>query len=163
MNLISKSPEYQVWADFKYRCNNPNHRYYNDYGGRGITYHFLWENFENFYKDMGKRPSSKHSLDRINNELGYCKDNCKWATLKEQLLNRRPYRTKKGLLPGVRKLKNRHNYQSAITMNKKIVYLGTFSTEQEAHDRFIQERNKRQSTKGISIPTEAIKEITTDT
>ena len=138
-------PEKQIWSDLKYRCTNPKHKYYMDYGGRGITYHPSWDSYLNFINDMGRRPSPSHSLDRIDNDKGYCKDNCRWATVVEQLLNRRPYKTKKGLLPGVRKLKGRLNFQTSITINKKFIYLGTFNTEQEAHDRFIQERAKRQS------------------
>jgi hypothetical protein len=86
-----KLPEYQIWADLKYRCKNPRHKHFKDYGGRGITYHPSWEIFDQFYIDMGNKPGTKYSLDRIDNSLGYSKENCRWATLITQLLNRRKY------------------------------------------------------------------------
>ena len=73
------------------RCTDPNHKYYSNYGGRGITIDPRWLTFENFYEDMGERPQGT-SLDRENNDLGYFKDNCRWATRTEQANNRRPRR-----------------------------------------------------------------------
>ena len=78
---------YNTWSLMKARClnkNSPNYRYY---GGRGITICAKWLTFENFYKDMGNVPKGK-SLDRKNNNKGYCKSNCKWSTPKEQANNR---------------------------------------------------------------------------
>jgi hypothetical protein len=69
------------------RCNNTNHIHYNRYGGRGITVCERWLKFENFLEDMGVRPEG-YSLERANNELGYYKENCKWATQLEQMNNR---------------------------------------------------------------------------
>lgn len=83
--------EYRIWAAMKRRCNNPNRPEWKDYGGRGITYCDRWEKFENFLDDMGRRPAN-HSLDRINNELGYSKENCRWATFKTQNNNKRSNR-----------------------------------------------------------------------
>jgi hypothetical protein len=70
------------------RCTNPNSEYYADYGGRGITVCEDWLKFENFYRDMGDRPSKDHSIDRSDNNGNYCKDNCRWRTNKEQQNNR---------------------------------------------------------------------------
>ncbi len=72
----------------KARCNNPNQKNYERYGGRGITYDISWENFETFLEDMGFKPDSKMELDRIDNDGNYCKENCRWATKKEQTRNR---------------------------------------------------------------------------
>jgi hypothetical protein len=74
------------------RCYNKNVRAYKDYGGRGITVCHRWHKFENFLADMGRRPGPGYSIERKKNELGYSKDNCVWATSKEQSRNRRSTR-----------------------------------------------------------------------
>lgn len=90
-----KTPEYEVWRAMKQRCLNPSQPYYPYYGGRGITICKRWlDSFENFIADMGPRPTSKHSIDRKNNNLGYSPDNCRWATASQQNANKRPYKRK---------------------------------------------------------------------
>lgn len=83
---MSNTPEYRTWSYMRRRCShadeNPRH------GGRGIVVSERWETFTNFYADMGPRPSSRHSLDRINNDGNYEKGNCRWATAKTQARNR---------------------------------------------------------------------------
>lgn len=73
----------------KNRCNNPKAGRYEDYGGRGITVCDEWMEFEAFYRDMGPRPSKHHSIERRENDKGYSKENCHWATKVEQMNNRR--------------------------------------------------------------------------
>jgi hypothetical protein len=85
---MSKSPEYKSWGAMKTRCDNPTHNAYARYGGRGVTYQKEWASFENFLKDMGVKPDPEMELDRIDNEKNYCKENCRWATRKEQTRNR---------------------------------------------------------------------------
>ncbi len=81
---------YKNWRDIISRCTNKNISQYKNYGGRGITVCEEWKNsFEQFYKDMGQKPGPEYSIDRIDNNKGYCKENCKWSTQKEQLANRR--------------------------------------------------------------------------
>jgi len=82
------SKTYESWQHMNQRCNNPNNQNYSYYGDRGITVCKQWRKFENFLKDMGKRPSNKHSLDRINNNDGYYKENCQWATKQQQNQNK---------------------------------------------------------------------------
>ncbi len=82
-----QSPTYYSWSAMTYRCSNPNHKYYSRYGGRGITVCDRWKSFENFLLDMGERPDGK-TLDRIDGKKGYCPENCKWSTPKEQQRNR---------------------------------------------------------------------------
>lgn len=83
---------YKSWEGIVQRCTNPNHKNYNYYGGRGITLCKRWRKFTNFLGDMGERPGYKYTLDRINNDKGYYKSNCQWATRKQQQRNRRDNR-----------------------------------------------------------------------
>ncbi len=85
----SKTPEYYIWVSMKMRCDNPKQERYPDYGGRGITYCERWKKFENFYADMGSRPTPKHTIERENVNGSYDPDNCIWATDTVQMRNRR--------------------------------------------------------------------------
>ncbi len=85
----NRTPEYRAWRHVKSRCLNPNVHNYNKYGGRGIKVCDRWINsFENFFADMGERPSKTHSIDRINVDGNYEPINCRWATIKEQAYNK---------------------------------------------------------------------------
>ncbi len=84
----NRTPEYGSWCAMKDRCNNPNHKNYSRYGARGITYDPAWNNFLAFLNDMGEKPDPKMELERIDNDKNYCKENCRWATHKEQTRNR---------------------------------------------------------------------------
>jgi len=144
------SPEYSVWAGMKKRCQNPNNKKYHLYGARGITVCKRWINFKNFYKDMGPRPSSKYTLERINGEKGYMPSNCKWATSSEQNFNRRPYRQ-------TGKTKNRTGEKyisysakhlffivqvSGMHLKDKKLYLGVFKAlplAKKARDKYLKE------------------------
>lgn len=89
--------EYIIWAGMIQRCQNPNHQSYALYGGRGISVCDRWlgeGGFENFLDDMGPAPSAAHQIDRFpNNDGDYEKSNCRWATIKQQARNRRPWGT----------------------------------------------------------------------
>lgn len=78
---------YNTWNSMVMRCHNPNAQAYQNYGARGITVCQQWRTFENFYADMGE-PDGK-TLDRIDNSLGYSKENCRWTTMKTQQNNKR--------------------------------------------------------------------------
>ena len=99
-----KSDEYICWRNIKQRCFSPSNKEYHNYGGRGITMCDDWLDFNVFIKDMGKKPTSKHTIERINVNGNYTKDNCCWATTKQQAKNRRnthiiEYKGKKLSLP----------------------------------------------------------------
>jgi hypothetical protein len=82
--------EYRVWHGMRQRCNNPNREDYAFYGAKGVSYDTRWDSFENFYEDMGPRPTSQHQLDRYPDCTGdYTKSNCRWVLRKEQNRNRR--------------------------------------------------------------------------
>lgn len=86
---LTNSSEYGIWRNMRQRCYNPKSKYYKDYGGRGIKVCDEWkDSFEDFYQDMGPRPTINHTLDRKNNDEDYSKENCRWASPIEQQNNR---------------------------------------------------------------------------
>lgn len=83
----TKSTEYASYIQAKQRCTNPNDAFYKDYGGRGIEFRFC--SFQNFIETVGRKPTPKHSIDRIDVNGHYEKSNVRWATNKEQSRNKR--------------------------------------------------------------------------
>lgn len=103
-----KSPEYKAWKGMKTRCHDPRDKSFERYGAKGVTVCGRWRNsFAHFLADMGRKPSPCHSIDRIENSLGYQPGNCRWATDVEQA--------------------NNHANNRKITFNGKTMNLGQWA------------------------------------
>jgi hypothetical protein len=87
--MANKCAEYRIWSHIKTRCLNPKNRAYPRYGGRGIRMCSAWrDSFAEFYKNMGQRPSTRHSIERVDNDGNYEPGNCVWALPVVQASNR---------------------------------------------------------------------------
>lgn len=132
-------PLYRTWKGMRERCNNPNHKDWKYYGGKNICVDSRWNVFENFAIDMGVRPLN-HTLDRINSNLNYSKENCRWATHTQQALNQKkritgflkgPYKKSKTGAVGVYILTN-GKFRAVKFVDGKNLHLGCFKTLDEA-------------------------------
>lgn len=134
--------EYNSWRAMRERCYNKNFQQYNDYGGRGIAVCLEWKiSFSAFYKDMGLKPSSKHSLDRINNNGNYEPSNCRWSLRSTQTINSRKQKGTKSKYKGVVFMVDRQQWHARIAISGKQTHLGQFKTEEEAYQaRLIAEK-----------------------
>lgn len=123
--------EYRSWVSMKTRCYNSNHQEYFRYGDKGVTVCDRWrQSFSNFYKDMGDKPSPRHTLDRINPEKGYEPGNCRWATPYEQTMNRRKNKNNKSGYVGVSG--SPYGWRAYGMYDGKSLSFGTYDTPEEA-------------------------------
>lgn len=131
--FVRKHPSYGVWAGIKTRCNNSKGASYANYGARGITYDLYWEHFENFVRDMGTRPTPAHSIERIDNDKGYSKANCKWATCFEQSTNRRTFKNNTSGFRGVKRTCGGRYTATVNHQGARYKIGGTFDTAEHAY------------------------------
>lgn len=132
----TKHPYHTTWWSMVMRCTNKNDPSYQRYGGRGIKVCERWlekyTGFWNFVEDMGERPEG-YTLDRIDNDGNYCKENCRWTTARQQQMNRRNY---KG---NVRKMKDnrKKKWLARVTVDgvRRSKY---FLTEDEAKAQVVE-------------------------
>ena len=124
------TPTYNVWLSMRGRCLNNKNKHYSSYGGRGITICKRWGKFENFLEDMGERPKGR-SLDRVNNDGNYTPSNCRWATPKQQTVNRRGKKDSSSKYKGVVKF-SPTRWRARIRNNNILIDLGLFSDEKDA-------------------------------
>lgn len=85
----STTTEYSSWESMKQRCFNSKNKHFKNYGGRGVTVCDKWLTFDGFFEDMGIKPGKEYSLDRVDTNGNYSKENCKWSTRYTQDRNRR--------------------------------------------------------------------------
>lgn len=143
-----KTITYRTWTSMKARCKNPSVNRYEYYGGRGITYDTKWETFEGFYEDMGKRPSKRHQLDRIDNDGNYTKDNCRWITRSKNQRNKRLMKNNKSGYNGIAWITSRQKWlvQTRGVKAGTQKHLGQFSNLEDAIECW--KKHNRENWKG---------------
>ena len=122
---------YGTWEGMLQRCNNPNSIGYREYGGRGITICERWLHFEEFFTDMGERPEGT-SLDRIDVNGNYCKENCRWADASVQGFNQRKSSNNTSGRTGVSWNKQKLKWDAYIMKDRKKINLGRFEKKEDA-------------------------------
>lgn len=121
-----KTKVYQAWINMRRRCRDTKLKHW---AGRGISVCSEWESFETFLTDMGEPLSEKHSLDRIDNDGNYNKENCRWATITVQINNRNRFaRKNKTGYAGVYLNRTGKAYVASV----KKINCGSYKTPEEA-------------------------------
>lgn len=149
----SKEYLYKVWFDMKRRCYSEKSKDFFEYNGRGITICDEWLDVDNFISDMKDSYSKGLKIDRINNNLGYSKDNCRWVSQNIQSRNTRILRkTNTSGYRGVTFHKKQGKFHSKICVNSKTIHIGTFPTAIEAakaYDKYVISNNLEHTINGV--------------
>jgi len=129
----SRSPEYDAWHNIKARCYNKDNIAFANYGGRGITMCDRWlESLNSFINDVGKRPSPKHSIDRVDTNRNYEPSNIRWTTREVQARNTRVRKDSISGHKGVFFRKKSNKWVCYIFINKKHKEIGRFNNLEDA-------------------------------
>lgn len=126
-----KKSIYRTWSNMLQRCTNPKNPGYARYGGRGIGVYPAWRSFAAFERDVGPKPSARHTLDRVDNDGNYEPGNVRWTCWRTQATNRRTSRSVSGVQPSGKK-----KWAAYIRVSGRKTYIGTFNTEAEAHKAY---------------------------
>ena len=141
-----KSTEYHSWGAMKARCYNKHNVDYKDYGDIGITVCDRWiepkTGFSNFLEDLGLKPTSRHTIERLDVNKGYSKDNCRWATKSEQSLNQRKMAGTHCKYKGVFYRGDEYKYKKPYYVHINHKYIGTYATQREAAEAYDREFEK---------------------
>lgn len=130
---MTDTPEYSSWAHMLARCTATTGLSYKNYASRGITVCQEWrDSFEVFFKDLGAKPGPTYSIERIDNDLGYFKANCRWDSRLRQSANRGMKRANTSGITGVTWDKSKAKWTAQITRNYHAIYLGRYLTREEA-------------------------------
>ena len=130
---LSNHRLYSIWANVRERCYTPSHSYYYIYGGRGITVCEEWKDTPTqFIEDMYPSFVEGLTLDRIDNDKGYSKENCRWATASEQAINRGIKKNNTSGFNGVSYHKGMQRFTSSICINYKQIHIGYYDSAVEA-------------------------------
>ena len=128
---MSRTRVYRIWQGMKMRATKESYERAEDYSKRGIDVSEDWLLFENFYSDMGEPTSDSHSLERIDNNSGYCKENCKWETASRQQSNRRVSNNTSGRV-GVNFCTFTAKWRATLRCDKVNIWLGRFDSFEAA-------------------------------
>ena len=128
--VATKHPLYHTHANMLDRCLNERSAAYKNYGGRGIRVCERWICFANFVVDIGPRPTPAHTVERIDNDSGYCPANCTWATRTTQCLNRRVFESNTSGTASVKRVDN--TFFAAFDFDGRRHTIGRFKTLNEA-------------------------------
>ena len=128
---MHKTRAYQCWADMKTRCDCKENKFYESYGGRGITYCDKWKTFEGFWEDMKDSYADNLTLNRRDNDKGYYKENCEWDSISFQNHMRRKLKGTIFKYFGLAETES-GRIAARIKIDLSEVHLGSFKTELEA-------------------------------
>jgi hypothetical protein len=130
---MRNSSEYQSWASMLQRCENPNSASYPSYGGRGIKVCDAWHNFETFIEEMGLKPAANFTIERVDVNSGYSKDNCVWTDDKSlQAFNQTLKSNNTSRKSGVYWRADRKRWVARIFNRGLVSHLGSFRCIEDA-------------------------------